>query len=253
MSTVRTTSRLTLGGDGRRSTGGRATPEPAAAGVTDDVPVRRRRHARRLADRRAGDGQGTADTFLDQQTRRVAAEVHDLVMQDLCFALASARALADDPEVAARASAVVSAAERALAGAREVLDGLAGQAGRPVVDAVEASVRAAGREIPLSFDASRVPPDAEPGTPTLCALLHIGREAVTNAVKHGDPSEIGVVLEYGDQWRLKVGDRGSGFDLCEPSSGFGLSSMSSHSEALGGVLRVTSVPEQGTIVEAVLP
>lgn len=250
---MRTTSRLALGGDGSRSSGGRATPAPATAGPTDDVPVRRRRHARRLADRRAGDGRGTTDAYLDQETRRVAAEVHDLVMQDLCFALASARALADDPEVAARASAVVSAAERALAGAREVLDGLAGQAALPVVEAVAASVRSAGREIPLTFDASSVPADAEPGRATFCALVHIGREAVTNAVKHGEPREIGVVLEYRDQWRLKIVDRGCGFDLRERSSGFGLSSMSSHAEALGGVLRVTSVPEQGTIVEAVLP
>lgn len=252
MSTTRSTSLLALAGDGSRSPDGRATPEPAKAGLTD-VPVRRRRHARRLADRRAGDGPVATDAFLAQETRRVAAEVHDLVMQDLCFALASARALEDDPVVAARASAVVSAAERALAGAREVLDGLAGQDRQPVVEAVEASVRAAGRDIPLSFDAARVPADAQPGRPTLFALLHIGREAVTNAVKHGDPTEIAVVLEYGDQWHLKVGDRGCGFDLRAASSGFGLSSMSSHAEALGGALRVTSVPEQGTIVEAVLP
>jgi signal transduction histidine kinase len=250
---VRTTSRLTLGGDGSGPSDGHAPPGPAKAGLTDDVPVRRRRHARRMADRRTGDGRDATDALLAQETRRVAAEVHDLVMQDLCFALASARALEDDPGVAARASAVVSAAERALAGAREVLDSLGGQARRPVVEAVEESVRAAGRDIPLTFDASRVPGDAQPGRPTLFALLHIAREAVTNAVKHGAPTEIGVVLEYSKQWHLKVGDSGCGCDLRDASDGFGLSSMSSHAEALGGLLRVTSAPDQGTIVEAVLP
>jgi signal transduction histidine kinase len=98
-----------------------------------------------------------------------------------------------------------------------------------------------------------VPGDAQPSRATLHALSHIGREAVNNAVKHGDPTAIAVELEHRGNWRLKIGDTGCGFDLGERSSGFGLSSMSSHAKALGGVLRVTSVRDRGTIVEAVLP
>ena len=55
---------------------------------------------------------------LAQERGRIAADVHDLVMQDLAFALAAARTLADDPALAQRALAVVEASERALAGAR---------------------------------------------------------------------------------------------------------------------------------------
>jgi NarL family two-component system sensor histidine kinase LiaS len=83
--------------------------------------------------------------------------------------------------------------------------------------------------------------------------VHIGREAVTNAIKHADPDAIEVVLEYGDEWRLQVHDEGRGFDASRAVHGFGLESMRERAYALGGSLRITSVAGRGTTVEAVLP
>jgi signal transduction histidine kinase len=252
MSTWHTRSGLDLGRDGGRSATPRKTTGPARAGHAEATP-RRRRHGRRLADRQVIDTPAVTEAFLAEETRRVAADVHDLVMQDLCFALASARALEDDPEVAWRASAIVIAAERALAGAREVLSGLSAQDRKPVIEAVEASVRIAARDSTLTFDATGVPAGAQPDQATLCALVHIAREAVTNAVKHGGATDVAVVLEYGEEWLLRIGDTGHGFDPAARRSGFGLDSMSTHANALGGLLRVASVPGQGTILEALLP
>ena len=183
----------------------------------------------------------------------MAADVHDLVMQDLCVALASARELEDDPDVALRASAVVTAAERALAGAREVLDSLSSRERKPVAAAVEDSVRAAARATPFTFDANKAPSDAQPDQATFDALVHIGREAVTNAVKHGRSAAVTVVLEYRDEWRLQIDDDGRGFDPAEQPMGFGLKSLSLHAKALGGSVVVASSPGQGTIVSAHLP
>jgi signal transduction histidine kinase len=182
----------------------------------------------------------------------VAADVHDLVMQDLSYALASARALEDDPAIALRASAVVTAAERALAGAREVLESLSKRNRKPVADAVEHSVRAAARATPCTFDSS-TSSDAQPDQATFDALVHIAREAVTNAVKHGRSSAVAVVLEHRDEWYLQIDDDGCGFDPAEPTKGFGLKSLARHAQALGGSLVVTSTPGQGTIVKAQLP
>src|SRR5580658_3806062 len=84
---------------------------------------------------------------LERERRHVAGEIHDLIMQDLSLALANARTLAArraaatqantaDTAVAAASDTkadwadteqmqlVVSAGERALAGARKVLSGL---------------------------------------------------------------------------------------------------------------------------------
>ncbi|MCL2769925.1 MAG: histidine kinase, partial [Solirubrobacterales bacterium] len=61
---------------------------------------------------------------LAEERRRMAADVHDLIMQELSFALTNARALVDDPKLAPQARAVVAAAERALGGARDVVANL---------------------------------------------------------------------------------------------------------------------------------
>lgn len=188
-----------------------------------------------------------------RERHRIAADVHDLIMQDLAFALATARALADDAAGAARASTIVAAGERALAGARQIVGGLSAGEGKPVVAAVEASVRSAARHVPVSFDAKGVPAGERPDQPTLDALVHIGREAVTNAIKHADPVAIEVVLEHADEWRLRVRDDGRGFDAAEADRGFGLESMSRQARALCGSLCVSSTSGSGTTVEALLP
>ncbi len=190
---------------------------------------------------------------LEQERRRVAAEVHDLVMQDLSLALANARTLAEDLAGTARASLVVSAGERALAGARLVVSGLTEPAHEPIARAIEASVQAAARGARLTFDAEGVPGSARPDRQTHEALVHVAREAVTNASKHAGANAIEVSLQYDGSWRLIVRDEGAGFDSARTGNGFGLRSMRAHVHALGGVLHVRSATEEGTTVEAVLP
>lgn len=188
-----------------------------------------------------------------RERRRMAADVHDLIMQDLSLALANARTLVDDPARRAQASTVVLAGERALAGARNVVNALAEQDLQPISETVEASVRTAARHTPLTFHGSEVPSAARPDEHTRNALVHIAREAVTNAVKHARPGAIEVVLEHRDEWHLAVHDDGRGFDVSGNREGFGLSSMRRQAEALGGTLHVRNADAGGTIVEASLP
>jgi signal transduction histidine kinase len=190
---------------------------------------------------------------LARERQRMAADVHDLIMQDLSFALANARTLVDDPTRGTQASTIVSAGERALAGARNVLSGLAEHDSQPITEAVEASVRTAARHTPLTFRASGSSTTVQPDESTRYALVHIAREAVTNAVKHARPGAIEVVLERDDEWHLHVRDDGRGFDAAGYREGFGLASMRHQAEALGGTLRVRSADRDGTTVEASLP
>lgn len=186
--------------------------------------------------------------------RRIAADIHDLVMQDLSFALAGARALADHPALAAQAGLVVAAGERALAGARDVVQGLVDQDRRPVVAALEAAVREAARKAPVKFEAVGIQASAYADPPTHNALVHIGREAVTNAVKHAGPhAVVKVVLEHHDEWRLTVRDTGRGFDPSNVLIGFGLESMRWRARELRGSLRVMSAHAAGSTVEVTLP
>lgn len=194
---------------------------------------------------------GAVAEALARERRQLAADVHDLVMQDLALAISAARTLLEEPAVAPEMRAVVLAGERALNGAREVVAQCARRGVEPVTQALRTAVRVAARGVPLKFDVSGVGACEQPDAPTCSALIHIGREAVRNAAKHADPSAIEVVLEHEEEWLLRIHDDGCG--LARDAGGFGLPSMRQAATALGGSLRIVSIPGRGTTLVAALP
>lgn len=95
----------------------------------------------------------------------------------------------------------------------------------------------------------RLPPAIEEN------LLHIGREALTNAVKHARASGINVELKFErESVRLSVKDDGCGFDAQHRSLksdwGFGLISMRERAEQIGARLDIQSSTDKGTIIVA---
>jgi signal transduction histidine kinase len=89
------------------------------------------------------------------------------------------------------------------------------------------------------------------------ATFRIVQEAVSNALRHGDPSSISVALEGHDTWfDLRVRDNGTGFDLAidkAPGDGVGLLGMRERAWLVGGDLSIRSSPGSGTEVNAQLP
>ncbi len=87
------------------------------------------------------------------------------------------------------------------------------------------------------------------------ALLRIGHEAITNAVRHANPSVISLQLIYSiENIRLTIADDGSGFTPSqEKAQGFGLLGMQSRAAALGGRLAVRSEPGNGCEIDVLLP
>jgi signal transduction histidine kinase len=81
-------------------------------------------------------------------------------------------------------------------------------------------------------------------------LTRIAREAVANAVRHGDPENIVVRLEFeGSRFGMEIRDDGRGFAGAPPdgSSGhFGLTGMRERADAIGATLTVESSPGAGT-------
>jgi signal transduction histidine kinase len=239
-----------------------ASDEAALLSISSEVgalasPALFRRRERRLGlqgiGRRLADRRQAPEAPLSQERRRIAADVHDLIMQDVSFALATARAIAGDPALAERhAAAAVAAGERALAGARAVVNGLAGRDRRDTIPCVRESVLTAARGTPLTLE-TQAPEESQADQPTTDALVHIGREAVTNAVKHARASTIHVAISRPDEWHLRISDDGCGFDAAATAPGFGLQSARRQAEELGGRLRLTSVAGEGTIVEVFLP
>ncbi len=87
------------------------------------------------------------------------------------------------------------------------------------------------------------------------ALLRIGQESLTNAVRHANPRRIEVRLRFGEGWvTLVVKDDGRGFDVADRAGkGYGLTGMHERVDALGGSLTIDSHPDEGTEVSLTLP
>ncbi|MFB9180809.1 histidine kinase [Dactylosporangium sucinum] len=81
---------------------------------------------------------------------------------------------------------------------------------------------------------------------------YVVTEAATNAVKHAQPTTIGVtVCRDAGRLTVRVRDDGSGGAVVRPGSGLG--GLADRVAAAGGRLRVVSPVAGGTTVEAVLP
>jgi signal transduction histidine kinase len=86
-------------------------------------------------------------------------------------------------------------------------------------------------------------------------LFGIGREALANVVKHSSASRVWVrVAARSGRVLVEIRDDGRGFDIAtgDPDH-FGLESMQSRAEELGGHLTIVSRPGQGTVVQVDAP
>jgi PAS domain S-box-containing protein len=94
-----------------------------------------------------------------------------------------------------------------------------------------------------------------PEEASLC-LFRVAQEGIRNVHKHSGCREALVELdEISGSLRLRISDRGSGFDptAAETSQGLGLLSMEERLRSMGGELFVHSRPGGGTCIEASIP
>jgi signal transduction histidine kinase len=89
------------------------------------------------------------------------------------------------------------------------------------------------------------------------ALYAVAREALGNAVHHGRPDDVRIVLRAADgRIRLEITDDGSGFDVRDArarADGAGLFAIRERLALVDGELDVTSAPGEGTRIVATTP
>jgi signal transduction histidine kinase/ligand-binding sensor domain-containing protein len=108
---------------------------------------------------------------------------------------------------------------------------------------IEASVQVTGER-------QKLPEDLEHN------MLRICQEAFANAVRHGKPSRLEVLVDYAPAClRLRIRDDGTGFEPHDDAAAghFGLTVMQERAHRFGGDLCVESQPGAGTTVEAAIP
>jgi PAS domain S-box-containing protein len=85
-------------------------------------------------------------------------------------------------------------------------------------------------------------------------LLHIGQEALTNALKYARPRNFDTRLIFNTkQLRLELRDDGDGFRVKDRHDGLGLAGMRERVEQMGGELKISSARGKGTKVVVTLP
>ena len=195
------------------------------------------------------------------ERRRIAADLHDGVVQDLAglsFEL-SAVASAEDPDRVRETAESAAATLRANVGALRTLlvdiypPDLDGQGLASALEDLLARHRAAGRDVQLDADVQVPIP-----RPTAELVHRIAQEALRNVDKHAAAGRVVVTLTaVDDRLRLRVDDDGSGFDPTgddgDAEGHFGLRLLADSARELGGLLTLSSGVGAGTAIELEVP
>jgi signal transduction histidine kinase len=72
------------------------------------------------------------------------------------------------------------------------------------------------------------------------------QEAVNNALKYANASEISIAIYGDEQIKIAIGDNGSGFDESEVALGSGILNMQKRMDDIGATLSIASKPGKGT-------
>jgi signal transduction histidine kinase len=186
-----------------------------------------------------------------EERQRIARDLHDGLAQELAYLSRNISSLGGtvDKEMA---SALRRAAERAQHEVRVAISALASSHSQSVNAAIAQAVSEVAARDHVRLELDIVPGIRLPATRAE-ALVRIACEAVGNAARHSGAGQVSLSLRrQGSRVRLRVRDNGSGFDPAIPAGGFGLTSMQDRASSVGGNLRISSEPGQGTEVEATL-
>ncbi|MCX5416724.1 sensor histidine kinase [Streptomyces sp. NBC_00059] len=201
---------------------------------------------------------------VEDERRRLAAEIHDTLAQGLTGIIAQLQAHTSTADPARAREHL----DRAAALARHSL----GEARRSVHNLVPAALEhddlpgalkktvagwseRTGVRAEFTVTGTVEPLHDEVGA----TLLRIAEEALANAARHADAARAGVTLSYmGDEITLDIRDDGCGFDPAALPShsgrgGFGLGGMRARAERIAGTVEVESEPGLGTAVSARVP
>src|ERR671913_1606042 len=193
------------------------------------------------------------------ERRRIARDLHDIVLQDLSGALQSLRLThlqAKKSGISIDFQEELGALGRASSGLRNAIYDLRHEKERPFLESVESLVRlnqqaTAAREMRLVVEKGF--PVSLPGKESV-ELLRILQEALANVRRHSGARNVEVGLRTDDEAiQIEVADDGQGFDPGSARAGMGLVGMRERVEGLGGKIEVRSRPGEGTKVMVMVP
>jgi signal transduction histidine kinase len=189
----------------------------------------------------------------DRERRRLAAELHDGLAQELAYLRTHTALAVSEPANSTHLTAISESAKRALEQTRLAIAEWT-RGGAASLDALLADL---ARDVELRYG-RYVRLELEPvavETRVAHELTRVANEAMLNAVRHSGNGTITVRLSTrGGIVRLRVSDDGAGIDARDARvEGFGLIAMRERTERLGGHCRIESAPRRGTVVAVEVP
>ena len=186
----------------------------------------------------------------DAERRRVAAQVHDGVVQDLIGVSFGLAALAEStPEQAEPLAEMATSTRHSVAALRSLLGSIYPVEVPPggwvdgIADLVTALTQL-GVDVRLDVDNVRMSSTEE------VLILRVAREALRNVASHAHASQVVIRLsERRGRLVLTVVDNGSGFEPAKTKDGhFGLRLIHDVIHEAGGDLTIESTSNEGTTV-----
>ncbi len=201
-------------------------------------------------------------TATESERGRLARELHDGVLQDLCAVTRDLKALEVKPQtdptlitdLASRSGETVNTLRAICHDLRPpLLQHDLASALKALVEQLDARSKAP-IHLDVAADSLHLPDEVA------VAIFRITQEALNNAIQHANASEIEVRLtHYPDRLRLTVTDDGRGISG-ETDAGrfvaqghFGLAGMRERAAMIGGKLEVQTAPDYGTVVVLEMP
>ncbi|MCK4602501.1 MAG: PAS domain S-box protein [Phycisphaerae bacterium] len=189
-------------------------------------------------------------TAREDERRRLAAELHDSIVQELAVLHWKLKAFSESAEQFFDKETLV-AFRQTLKRYGEMIRGIRNISHElfpPTLESLglAAALREFAKECPAKM---RVAVNCSPSidkarfaTDTEIALFRIAQEAVHNAISHSKAKAINLKLKYADgQVQMAISDDGIGFDPAGvEGDGIGLTTMKERASAVGGELKITS-------------
>jgi signal transduction histidine kinase len=195
-----------------------------------------------------------SEAAVREERRRIARDLHDGLAQELVYLARNLDSLAplDEDTNGDTLKRLRRAVERAQFESRWAVSTLTAPAGQATETTLANAVGEIAERFHVGLELDLVPGVRLPAA-RADALVRIACEAVTNAARHSGSSRVRLNMESdGPLVRLRVSDKGRGFNTAAPGSGFGLVSMCERAHSVGGEMRISSAPGQGSEVEVAL-
>ncbi|HYR23539.1 MAG TPA: GAF domain-containing protein [Chthoniobacterales bacterium] len=197
-----------------------------------------------------------------EERNRMARDIHDTLAQGFTGVIVQLEAAEDAIGCGSRKDAdkhlhrAGELARQSLSEARRSVHALRPQALQEhnFWDALKGTIKntTAGTPLHTTFQAQgKIPELPQPWQEN---LLHIGQEALTNALKYAHARNFETRLSYkAKELRLELRDDGDGFKIKDRHDGVGLVGMRERVEQMGGELEITSSRRKGTKITVLLP